>query len=481
MKFHNIRINMKYYYDVLMKRKLHNKTSREFDYNYYIDKNPDVRESNVDPYVHYIKYGWKEGRNPRADFDTFGYLRNNIDVVIANINPFVHYVHWGRAEGRLTYPSAENSSYNITKLSLIEAVRVVQDDIIRKDVENHNKFMIIVIPEHNEMSGGIYSFFSIARAAYQLRHEHDYKILIMTRPNRMGETYIRQRNFRNYEDVLRFDQIVRFAKAETVYLHIPEYAASHFVESLDESTLKFLRNVKKLYINVLNQKIEIMPDRYALEGVRALANELTQSVAHHAYFGQEYADKYGTPLLLLPAYTDLSPYEAVPPEEKDNLIIYSPDDADWKDTVIKKLRKNLPDYELREIRGIDFDTFMDLASRCRFAISFGEGFDGYVAQPCYQGGVGFAVYNEEYFPTDEMLRLKNIFISKDDIEDNIVSTIKELDSDLDLYRNVNKEMMSIYNNLYSRTDYLKRIRMLINREFEIQPMEFISRDGPIRL
>lgn len=33
-----------------------------FDKNYYLDNNPDVRNSNMDPLDHYLNYGYKELR-----------------------------------------------------------------------------------------------------------------------------------------------------------------------------------------------------------------------------------------------------------------------------------------------------------------------------------------------------------------------------------------------------------------------------------
>lgn len=460
------------------KNRLADETLRcEFDADYYLRTNPDVHSAGVDPFVHFMEHGWKEGRNPRADFDTFAYLRHHIDVALAGMNPFRHYIEHGRAEGR-EVPRASEAMQS-TPVHL--AKRIVQDDSFPREAERHDKIMVILVPEHNEMSGGIYSFFSIARAAYQLRHKHDYMVLLMTRPNRLHETYIQQRNFRNSETVFRFEQIVRCREATTVYLHVPEYAAPTFVDLLEPETLDYLRARKRLYINILNQKIDIMPERHELEDIRALADELTQSVAHHAYFGQSFADRYATPLLLLPAYTDLSPYDPLPAEEKQNLIIYSPDEAPWKERMLETLAAGLPDYELREIRNINFDTFMDLATRCRFSITFGEGFDGYLAQPIYQGGVGFAVYNQEFFPSDALLSFDNIFASEDEMLCGIIGRIRAMETDLDLYRRTNERMIEVYNSLYSRTEYLKRVEMLLNRQFEIKPLPMNEWAGGVRI
>jgi hypothetical protein len=46
------------------------KESGEFDPRYYLLKYPDIRKSDVDPLMHYTRYGWKEGRYPSAEWET---------------------------------------------------------------------------------------------------------------------------------------------------------------------------------------------------------------------------------------------------------------------------------------------------------------------------------------------------------------------------------------------------------------------------
>ena len=244
------------------------------------------------------------------------------------------------------------------------------------------------------------------------------------------------------------------------------------MENLQQSTLDFLKSLDVLDINLLNQNYELMPESVELASVRELAHNLTQSVAHHSYYGQSFADKYDLPTLLLPAYTDLSAYNPSTYENKDNLIIYSLDEAPHKEAVLAKLFAALPEYEFVEIKGITFDEYMDLATRCKFSISFGEGFDGYVAQPIYQGGIGMTVYNEEYFPSEDFLRYENFFESEEDMIDNIVDVIKSLDADKERYTELNKALVAEWDKLYSYDDYVKQIKKLINKEFELYPGAF---------
>lgn len=60
-----------------------------FDPTYYLITYADIRKAEMDPLMHFVKYGWKEGRNPSASFDTTFYLASNTDVCQAKINPLV--------------------------------------------------------------------------------------------------------------------------------------------------------------------------------------------------------------------------------------------------------------------------------------------------------------------------------------------------------------------------------------------------------
>jgi len=71
-----------------------------FDAAYYLAHNPDVAAAGVDPYQHFMTYGWREGRNPDAMFDLAYYARQNPDVVAAGANLLSHFEQYGWKEGR---------------------------------------------------------------------------------------------------------------------------------------------------------------------------------------------------------------------------------------------------------------------------------------------------------------------------------------------------------------------------------------------
>jgi GT2 family glycosyltransferase/glycosyltransferase involved in cell wall biosynthesis len=98
------------------------KSSGLFDINYYLKSNPDVRLMDMDPILHYIKFGWKEERNPSRYFKTKSYLKLNPDVKKEGINPLVHYQRHGKKEGRLiNYYKIEKNAFSYIDLSSKDA------------------------------------------------------------------------------------------------------------------------------------------------------------------------------------------------------------------------------------------------------------------------------------------------------------------------------------------------------------------------
>lgn len=78
----------------------HIKHSRYFNKKWYLKTYPDVKQAKKDPIEHYLKFGWKEGRNPGPEFNTNWYLKRYKDVAAAKINPLLHYERNGKWEGR---------------------------------------------------------------------------------------------------------------------------------------------------------------------------------------------------------------------------------------------------------------------------------------------------------------------------------------------------------------------------------------------
>lgn len=80
-----------------------------FNAGWYLHRYPDVAAAGMDPWQHYLRYGYKEGRDPGPDFSSSGYLWAELGV--REQNPLLHLLITDQAvdytlpihEGRLTW------------------------------------------------------------------------------------------------------------------------------------------------------------------------------------------------------------------------------------------------------------------------------------------------------------------------------------------------------------------------------------------
>lgn len=84
------------------------KTNCLFDIGYYLKNNIDVKRSGADPLIHYILFGYKEGRKPNLNFNGNFYLKNYPDVKSSSLNPLIHYALYGKQEGRIINKKQKN-------------------------------------------------------------------------------------------------------------------------------------------------------------------------------------------------------------------------------------------------------------------------------------------------------------------------------------------------------------------------------------
>lgn len=76
------------------------KSSYLFDSAWYLQEYQDVAKLGMDPVLHFLLHGAKEGRDPSPFFNTEWYLKSYLDVAEAGVNPLVHYLEAGKKEGR---------------------------------------------------------------------------------------------------------------------------------------------------------------------------------------------------------------------------------------------------------------------------------------------------------------------------------------------------------------------------------------------
>ena len=71
-----------------------------------------MAQAGLNPLVHYIKSGAREGRQVSLLFDANWYLAKNPDIAeAARANPLAHYLAYGAADGREANPLFDQEWY----------------------------------------------------------------------------------------------------------------------------------------------------------------------------------------------------------------------------------------------------------------------------------------------------------------------------------------------------------------------------------
>lgn len=94
---------------------LKERVANYFDETFYLSQNPDVASARVEPLWHYLKHGWREGRDPSPAFNTRFY-QQKYAALLGDRCPLLHYVEEGRDAGFLTSP-IEEFEYFISQYS----------------------------------------------------------------------------------------------------------------------------------------------------------------------------------------------------------------------------------------------------------------------------------------------------------------------------------------------------------------------------
>ena len=98
-----------------------------FSSRYYLKKYQDVKNAGVDPWKHYQKHGWKEGRNPSPLFSTKFYISQRNFIPDAHRDPLTHYLREGRKEGARPHPLFNDVKINKLHVGIVTVAHNCSD------------------------------------------------------------------------------------------------------------------------------------------------------------------------------------------------------------------------------------------------------------------------------------------------------------------------------------------------------------------
>jgi hypothetical protein len=350
-------------------------------------------------------------------------------------------------------------------------VKKQQDELFERNFKNTKKMIVFVNFADNHFCGGVMTIFHFAKISRQMKEIHGCDVLHANFFNEFGRYYIKQDRFKNNETIYRLSQVMEHAEnLDTLILHVPEILMEEFSQKLTKKHRTILQKVPNLQINVLNQNIEVFSPPETWSDLWELTDNITQTTGFDRYTTQEVCDKFNLPLYKLIGYNDIfEGNEKIDFNNKEKLIIYSPDPHPARERVLNFLKQNLQDFRFQEINNLTFDEFIQLSQKAMFSLTFGEGYDGYFVMSSLVGGIGISVYNEIFFPTTMFKDFKTVYNNYDEL-------ILKLIDDINYYID-NPEK---YNEDSQKQDDLAH-KFFYNKELTYRQLESFYKKEPLFL
>ncbi len=326
------------------------------------------------------------------------------------------------------------------KPSDIPNYKTIQKRLIEKYKKSNNIVLYFSVAR-DLIGGGLLSINRFVEHSKILSESMGFDLVLCGIP--LFNAAIRHSMFKDAIEMVDFEMLSNSVSPDNLLINIPEAFLKEFNGSLSHKQKLWLKGIKNLRINILNQNIDFMPSTFVFNKLFDYTNNVSITCAHAKYCTKELADKYCCPVYLLPPFLPEFPQKTF--HEKENIIVISPDNdipSDCgisKENILQKLREGLPDFELVEINNISIDEYIDLIAKAKFAITFGEGYDGYFVEPYLTGSVSFAVYNNEFFPK-EFEDCSTVYQNWNILYENIIADIKNLNSNSELYESTQKNV-----------------------------------------
>lgn len=314
---------------------------------------------------------------------------------------------------------------NRVKVSLINRFFILVQKIISvfiyfKKVE---KAVLFVIPTGNIVNGGVISIINIYEETRKLYPAKSNLVLLVTPRN--APSFLNFSKIDHKGLIFNYNHVwsaIRNRGIEVI-CHVPEYFFLNFL-TLNYKNLKKSNNLLK--INILNQNIQLMPSADEVkECLNLFPIKTTITTAHFQYSSLRIAQTYSIPFHYLSVNLDIKRYTYSSYSKKENLICISPDHSVIKSFIIDKLCKN---FDVVEIKNISYKAYLQLISKAKYTITFGEGLDGYFTETIFSGGIGIAIYNNIFF-TDKFESLAGVFKSENDLCDNLLNFIDKTNNE----------------------------------------------------
>jgi hypothetical protein len=219
--------------------------------------------------------------------------------------------------------------------------------------------------------------------------------------------------------------------------------------------LEWLGKIEDVQINVMNQNIKLMPGPEVIKKLKDYASKVTITTAHQKYCTPYFREYYGVPLHKLSVWISPEQYDFVYYAGKEDLMIVSPDPHPRREYILDALCR-VEGLKIVIINNLTYSDYKKVISRAKWALTFGEGLDGYFIEPVFSGAISFAFYNDHFFTAD-FGDLPTVIHGEENAAEKIISLIKNFDKK-STFDKCQHELFSLCEKYYSKDQYRKNIR-----------------------
>jgi hypothetical protein len=345
-------------------------------------------------------------------------------------------------------------------------IRKQQKGSIQKSDPQTKNLILFLIPGADFfsgkeiISGGLISIISLAQETAKIFDGTATKTICATYYN--DHLIYKISSFENQSEILSIELIeYYFTNVESLIFHIPELFMKDFVTN--QKNNKWLNKIQDIQINVLNQNIQLMPDCNVLNALKSKFSSCTITTAHKKYCNPYYRNSYGIPLHQLSVWISPENYLKKSVREKENLILFSPDNKDLTQRLISFFSNELPSFKLQVIQGLTYEEYKELISRAKYLITTGEGLDAYFIETYFSGGVAFALKNLNFFD-EKYLQLPCLFEHQENLG-KLLQTLIEKYENVDEYNQLKSIVSELLAEDYSYKSYQNNLRKFYNKEY----------------
>jgi hypothetical protein len=189
------------------------------------------------------------------------------------------------------------------------------------------------------------------------------------------------------------------------------------------------------------------------------------TIGHARSCTKEVSRKYRVPLHYLSTRCSPEHYRRRTFAEKIDLLTASNDERPMKAAILQELQEKLPALRVQVIRNITYSQYKATIEKAKWGVTFGEGLDWYFLEMVFSGGISFAVYNEEFFPS-EYKGLPTVFDSYEQMRRDLPGMLERLNNP-ESHKECHSALFDFLKKHHRYDEYLEKLQTFYRGNYDI--------------